>query len=65
MILYTIGCPKCIVLEKKLAVKGIPFEICNNKDVMLEKGFSEVPMLEVDDKIMSYKEAVKWIDREE
>lgn len=61
--LYTIGCPKCKVLEKKLQTKGIKFDICDDKNMMLDKGFSEVPMLEVDGVIMNYKEAVDFINK--
>ena len=31
MILYTTGCPKCRILEKKLSDKGIGFEKCDDK----------------------------------
>lgn len=62
MILYTIGCPKCIVLEKKLQAKGIEFDICDDKELMIEKGFSEVPMLEVDGVVMAFKDAVDFIN---
>ena len=30
-------------------------------DIMIEKGFQSVPMLEVDGKIMNYLNAVNWI----
>lgn len=32
-----------------------------NVDIMLEKGFKTVPMLETDDKIMDYEEIIVWI----
>lgn len=62
MILYTIGCPKCKVLEKKLQTKGIEFDICDDKELMIEKGFSEMPMLEVDGVVIAFKDAVDFIN---
>ncbi|MCQ2052385.1 MAG: hypothetical protein MJZ03_00345 [archaeon] len=65
MILYTIGCPKCIVLEKKLAAKGIPFEICNDIETIKAKGYDLLPVLEDGDNIMPFKEAVDFINSRE
>ena len=60
--LYTINCPKCIVLEKKLKEKDIQFEIVEDMDIMEQKGFMSAPMLEVDGEIMDFSNAVKWIN---
>lgn len=58
---YSIGCPRCIVLEKKLKQKNIDFELISDKSIMEEKGFESAPMLEVDGKVMDFNDAVKWI----
>ena len=47
--LYSTHCPKCIILEKKLREKNIDFEIWDDVDLMLEKGFQEAPYLEIQD----------------
>lgn len=60
--MYTTGCPRCNVLKKKLDEKGIQYEMITDKDIMMSKGFSVVPILEVDDRIMEFTEAVKWIN---
>ena len=60
--MYTTGCPRCNVLKKKLDEKGIQYEMITDKDIMISKGFSVVPILEVDDRIMEFAEAVKWIN---
>lgn len=60
--LYSTHCPKCIVLEKKLQQKGITFEEINDIDVMVEKGFMQAPMLEVDGVVMDFKQANDWIN---
>lgn len=60
--MYTTGCPRCNVLKKKLDEKDVQYETITDKDIMISKGFSVVPILEVDDRTMGYTEAVKWIN---
>lgn len=63
VVLYSTGCPKCKVLIKKLDTAHIEYVICDDKNVMLEKGFTTVPMLEIDNGIvMDFKTAVDWIN---
>ena len=62
VVLYTTGCPKCKILEKKLEQKNIDYEIFDDVDKMLEMGFQSVPLLEVDKKVMDFVEAVKWLN---
>ena len=70
VILYTIDCPKCLVLEKKLKSKNIQFKSVKDKDLMIQLGFTEVPMLRVsigDDSSftdMNFTEAVQWIEEQ-
>lgn len=61
VILYSTNCPKCKVLEKKLNSFGIDYSIVTDVDVMEQKGFQSAPVLEVDDKIYEFSEAVKWL----
>lgn len=60
--LYSTGCPKCKALEKKMEEKNISFEKIDDVDLMLSKGFMEVPMLEVDEKLYDFREAIKWLN---
>ena len=62
IILYSTNCPKCNVLEKKLQSKNIDFEICNDVDLMLSKGIQQTPYLEVDNELMDFSKAVKWVN---
>lgn len=62
IILYTIDCPKCKVLEKKLESNSITFEKCYDTNKMIELGFTQTPQLEVDGVIMNFTEAIKWIN---
>ncbi len=63
--LYTTHCPKCSVLEQKLNLASIPFDIVEGDaaiDAMTAKGFMSAPILEVDNKCMEFSEAVKWVN---
>ena len=62
-ILYTTHCPKCNVLEKKLESKNIEFEICEDIDLMLSKGIQQAPYLEVDNELMDFSKAIKWVNK--
>ena len=59
--LYSTGCPKCKVLKMKMDKLGIEYNTISDIDVMQEKGFKEVPKLEVDDVIYDFKEAVDML----
>lgn len=60
--LYTTNCPKCRVLETKLKQKNIEFDVVDDENVMIEKGFMEAPMLEVDNNYKNYNESIKWLN---
>ena len=62
VVLYSTNCPMWNVLEKKLVQKDIAFDEINDVEVMRKKGFLSAPMLEVDGDIMSFKEAIDWIN---
>lgn len=60
--LYSTHCPKCRVLETKLKSKNIQYVEVTDVDEMVKKGFQAAPILEVDDKIMKFAEAVQWVN---
>lgn len=62
VVLYSTNCPRCRVLEKKLNEKNIIFELVNDEDVMIEKGFMTAPMMEIDGSLYDFKNAVDWIN---
>lgn len=64
IILYSTGCPKCNVLKKKLINAGIEYTEVTDINVMTELGIDAVPMLKVNDKMLSYVDAVKYINGE-
>lgn len=62
IVLYSTHCPKCNVLEKKLKQKNIDYEEINDINIMQEKGYMSVPVLEVDGESMDFSTANKWIN---
>lgn len=64
-ILYTTGCPKCRILEKKLTDKNVEYEVICDAEKIKQKGNS-VPMLEIinsdSSKVLNYYEAVKFVN---
>lgn len=69
IILYTIGCPKCKVLETKLKQKDIKFETCEDVQEILKVGnenhILSAPILFADDKYMDFATAIKWANGRE
>ena len=66
IVLYTIDCPKCLILEKKLKAKDIKFFRVSDRDTIIAKGYGDwaFPILEVDGTPMSYKTAISWINNQ-
>ena len=62
VVLFSTKCPRCCVLEKKLQQKNISYEEVNDTDIMREKGYLTVPVLEVDGTSMDFKESVDWVN---
>ena len=60
--LYTIHCPQCNVLRKKLDIAGISYTIIDDKTWLREHGYDKFPILEVDGKEYNFSEARKWLE---
>ena len=65
IILYSTGCPKCKILETKLQNKGIYYTKNTSLNEMSRLGFTNVPMLKINDSYLEFGEAVKWVNRQE
>lgn len=59
--MYSTNCPKCRVLEMKLKMKGIAHSVVTDVDEMVAKGMTSAPALEVDGKLMGFKESMAWL----
>lgn len=62
IILYSTGCPKCEILKKKMGEKNISYTEINDIDIMNEKNITFVPMLEIEGKLLNYRESVGFIN---
>ena len=60
--LYTTHCPKCKVLQSKLDASGLDYTICDDIDEIMKLGKMTVPLLQVDDIVCEFKEAVDWVN---
>lgn len=59
--LYTTHCPKCRVLEKKLAQKNVQYNEITDVSEMQKLGIKSAPVLEVDGKKMNQADAIRWL----
>ena len=60
--IYSAGCPRCKVLKAKMEQKGIEYNECQDVDKMQEMGIMSVPMLAVDDRLLTFEDAIKFIN---
>lgn len=62
--LYTTGCSRCTVLEKKLDSKQIHYRKEEDMNLMLEKGIKSVPVLEVQGQMLNFLESIQWVNNQ-
>ena len=63
--LYSTNCPQCRALEMKLDRAGIQYEVCNDLVEMTRRNFASAPMLETDEGLFNFSEAIKWVNAHE
>ena len=61
VIFYTSNCTKCKILKSKLDEKNIEYDVFDNIDEMIKKGFTSMPMLEIDGEVKNFLESINWI----
>lgn len=59
--LYSTGCPKCNILERRLMNDGISFNISNDVDELIDMGFQNAPVLQIGDSFIDYANAMKLL----
>lgn len=57
--LYSTGCPKCNILERRLTNDNIEFEISDDIDKLIEMGFQNAPVLQINDQFIAFEDAMK------
>ena len=62
--LYSTHCPRCRVLETKLTQKNIEFNVVTDVNKMESLGIQSVPILEVNDKLLNFTDAVAWVNKQ-
>lgn len=62
--LYTTGCKKCEVLEKKLSQKNIEYVKIDDINLIKAKKILSVPWLEVEGQMMDFSKANEWINNQ-
>ena len=62
--LYSTHCPRCRVLETKLTQKNIEFNVVTDINKMESLGIQSVPILEVNDKLLNFTDAVAWVNKQ-
>lgn len=64
--LYSTHCPKCKIIEMKLAQKNIEHTIIDNPEEVVNVGkdhnILSAPILQVDQEFMDFGQAVKYIN---
>lgn len=67
VILYTKqDCPLCSVAKLKLNAAEIEYSICKDEELMKEKGFKMLPVLELDDgTLLTFSEIIEGLKKGE
>ena len=63
--LYTlVDCPRCVLVKQMLDKHNVQYnEIQDNRQLMIDKGFIEAPVLEVDGRtIETYTSVLAWLE---
>lgn len=63
MTLFTTGCPRCRVLERKLEAKSVEFEVDDDMSEVIGAGFASAPILKLDDgRYLDFAQANAYIN---
>lgn len=62
IILYSTHCPKCKVIETKLKKAELNYTEVDDVDEMIKLGFKMAPVLKVDDRILDFAAANKFLN---
>ena len=55
-------CPQCQLLKQRLTQLGIKFDVFDDEEKMREMGISSVPVMQVDEKMLNFREALNYLN---
>ena len=63
LVLYSSAeCGRCPIIKMFLDHHNLPYEeIVDGKETLMEKGFEEFPVMEIDGEFLTYKEILYWL----
>lgn len=64
VILYSTGCPRCVVLKRKLDMAGVDYTLVTDFDEMVKIGLRNAPALSVDGELLDFSKAIEWTKRQ-
>ena len=62
IVLYSTDCPVCVMLKEKLKQHNIDFIESKDTEIMLQKGITAVPVLEINGKLYGARKALEWVN---
>lgn len=62
IVLYSTDCPVCVMLKEKLKQHNIDFTESKDTEIMLQKGITAVPVLEVNGELYNARKALEWVN---
>lgn len=66
MILYSTNCVRCRILENELSRLKLPFTLVTDIRVIIDKGFMQMPVLELENgNTLDFSSAMKYITMED
>lgn len=61
MVLYSNNCPNCRIIKQMLDAKHIEYTENNSVDDMIALGINNVPVLQVENELLLFNEAIQYI----
>lgn len=54
------NCPRCKILKQRLKDNNLNYDIGDIQEIV-EKGYSTIPILKVNDRYLQFGESIEWI----
>ena len=63
IILYSTGCERCKMVKKMLDAHQVCYEEVNDKQIMIDEGFEQAPVLKVNDRVIeNFNSILIWLE---